>query len=123
MRGWLSARTGARLDTLMSAEVLHHLVRLPYRHFERNPPGVIAERLRQLDVLRGFVAGQMPALAIDLVFAGLFLPALFAINATLGMVAVLAIPILVAVSVLTPPRAAAAGRRELPGAGRQELDA
>ena len=28
-RGWLSARTGARLDTLMSAEVLHHLVQLP----------------------------------------------------------------------------------------------
>src|SRR5437879_4646666 len=30
MRGRLSARTGAGLDTLMSAEVLHHLVQLPY---------------------------------------------------------------------------------------------
>ena len=74
-RGWLSARTGARLDTLMSAEVLHHLVQLPYRHFERTPSGVIAERLRQLDVLRGFFTGQMPVLAIDLVFVVLFLAA------------------------------------------------
>jgi ABC-type bacteriocin/lantibiotic exporter with double-glycine peptidase domain len=100
-RGWLSARTAARLDTLMSTHAVHHLVRLPYRHFERNPLGVIAERLRQLDVLRGFVSSQLPTLAIDLVFAGLFLLALFAINGMLGVVAVLAIPLLVAVPVLT----------------------
>ena len=100
-RGGMSARMAARLDTLMSTQAVHHLVRLPYRHFERNPLGVIAERLRQLDVLRGFVSGQLPTLAIDLVFAVLFLLALFAINGLLGVVAVLAIPLLVAVPVLT----------------------
>jgi ABC-type bacteriocin/lantibiotic exporter with double-glycine peptidase domain len=100
-RGWMSARMAARLDMLMSTQVVHHLVRLPYRHFERNPLGVIAERLRQLEVLRGFVAGQLPALAIDLVFAVLFLLALFALNALLGVVAVLAIPLLVTVPLLT----------------------
>ena len=97
-RGWLSTRTGARLDVLMSAEVLHHLMALPYRHFERTPSGVIAERLRQLDVLRGFFTGQMPALAIDLLFVVIFLIATFAISATLGLVAALAIPVLIAVS-------------------------
>ena len=97
-RGWLSARTGARLDVLMSAEVLHHLVQLPYRHFERTPSGVIAERLRQLDVLRGFLTGQMPVLAIDLAFVVLFLGAAFAVSVPLGLVAALAIPVLVGVS-------------------------
>ena len=72
-RGWLSARTGARLDALMSGEALHHLMQLPYRHFERTPSGVIAERLRQLDVLRNFLTGQMPVLAIDIAFVALFL--------------------------------------------------
>ena len=100
-RGWLSARTGARLDTLMSAEVLHHLVQLPYRHFERTPSGVIVERLRQLDVLRSFFTGQMPVLAIDIAFVALFLAATFAISATLGMVATATIPILVGVSLAT----------------------
>jgi HlyB family type I secretion system ABC transporter len=100
-RGWLSARTGARLDTLMSAEVLHHLVQLPYRHFERTPSGVIVERLRQLDVLRSFFTGQMPVLAIDIAFVALFLAATFAISATLGMVAAAAIPFLVGVSLAT----------------------
>jgi len=100
-RGWLSARTGARLDMLMSAEVLHHLMQLPYRHFERTPSGVIAERLRQLDILRAFFTGQMPALAIDLAFVALFLAATFAISATLGLIAVLAVPVLVGVSLAT----------------------
>ena len=97
-RGWLSARTGARLDALMSAEVLHHLMALPYRHFERTPSGVIAERLRQLDVLRGFFTGQMPVLAIDLLFVALFLIATFVISTTLGLITALAIPVLVGVS-------------------------
>jgi ABC-type bacteriocin/lantibiotic exporter with double-glycine peptidase domain len=97
-RGRLSARTGARLDALMSAEVLHHLVALPYRHFERTPSGVIAERLRQLDVLRSFLTGQMPVLAIDLLFVLLFLVATFALSTILGLVATLAVPVLIGVS-------------------------
>ena len=97
-RGWLSARTGARLDALMSAEVLHHLMALPYRHFERTPSGVIAERLRQLDVLRGFFTGQLPVLAIDLLFVVLFLIATFVLSTTLGLITALALPVLVAVS-------------------------
>ena len=100
-RGWLSARTGARLDALMSAEALHHLMQLPYRHFERTPSGVIAERLRQLDVLRNFLTGQMPVLAIDIAFVALFLAATFAISPVLGAVAALAIPVLIGVSLAT----------------------
>jgi ABC-type bacteriocin/lantibiotic exporter with double-glycine peptidase domain len=100
-RGWLSARTGARLDTLMSAEALHHLMQLPYRHFERTPSGVIAERLRQLDVLRSFFTGQMPVLAIDILFVVLFLVATFAISPLLGAIATLAIPVVIGVSLAT----------------------
>ena len=100
-RGWLSASAGAQLDTTMSGEIVHHLMRLPYRHFERTPVGAIAEQLRQLDVLRGFFTGQMPTLAIDLAFVVLFLGALFTINPALGSVALAAIPLLVGVSVAT----------------------
>ena len=100
-RGWLSARTGARLDALMSGEALHHLMQLPYLHFERTPSGVIAERLRQLDVLRGFLTGQLPVLAIDIAFVVLFLAAIIFISPLLGAVAALAIPVLIGVSLTT----------------------
>jgi HlyB family type I secretion system ABC transporter len=101
LRGYISAHTGARLDTLMSGEAMHHLVQLPYRHFERTPSGIIAERLRQLDVMRNFFTGQMPALAIDILFVALFLAVTFAINFLIGMVTLVTIPLIVAISLLT----------------------
>src|SRR6185436_15717446 len=73
----------------------------PYRHFERTPSGVIAERLRQLDVLRNFLTGQMPVLAIDIAFVALFLAATFFISPMLGAIAALAIPVLIGVSLST----------------------
>jgi ABC-type bacteriocin/lantibiotic exporter with double-glycine peptidase domain len=100
-RGWLAARTGARLDVIMSREVLHHLLRLPYRQFEHTPSGVAIERLRQLDVLRGFFTGQLPVLAMDLAFAALFLAAVFIVDGTLGAVAAIAVSIAVGLSLVT----------------------
>ena len=101
LRGYISAHTGARLDTLMSGEAMHHLVQLPYRHFERTPSGVIGERLRQLDVMRNFFTGQMPALAIDIAFVALFLAVTFAINFIIGVVTLITIPLIIGISVLT----------------------
>jgi ABC-type bacteriocin/lantibiotic exporter with double-glycine peptidase domain len=98
LRGRLSARAGARFDMTLNGEVLHHVMQLPYRHFERTPAGVVAERLRQLDILRGFLTGQLPALAIDVAFALLFLAATFALDATLGLVATLAVALMLGVS-------------------------
>ncbi len=84
---------------------------MPYRHFERTPSGVIAERLRQLDVLRGFFTGQMPVLAIDLLFVALFLVATFCDQCDAGRSSVaLAIPRAGRRVARQPSRAAAAGR-------------
>lgn len=101
LRSRLTARTGGRLDITLNGEVLHHVMRLPYRHFERTPNGVVAEQLRQLDVLRGFLTSQLPALAIDVVFAFLFLAATFALDTTLGLVASLGVALMLAVSLAT----------------------
>ncbi|WP_395708262.1 peptidase domain-containing ABC transporter [Reyranella sp.] len=101
LRSRLTARAGGRLDINLNGEVLHHLMQLPYRHFERTPSGIVAEQLRQLDVLRGFLTSQLPALAIDIVFALLFLGATFALDTTLGLVASLAVALMLALSLAT----------------------
>jgi len=101
VRGYIASHTGARLDALISGEVVHHLVHLPFQHFERTPSGLIAERLRQLDVLRGFFTGQMPVLIIDLVFVALFVSAIFFINSLMGWITVAAIPFFVLLSWLS----------------------
>ncbi|MEO8558943.1 MAG: peptidase domain-containing ABC transporter, partial [Rhodospirillales bacterium] len=98
VRGYIASHTGARLDALISGEVVHHLVHLPFLHFERTPTGLIAERLRQLDVLRSFFTGQMPVLIIDLLFVVFFLLALFAISPTMGIITIASIPFFVLMS-------------------------
>ena len=101
LRGYVSSNTGARMDALLSGEAVRHLVHLPYQHFEKTPSGVIAERLRQLETLRSFFTGQMPALIIDLGFVFVYLGAIFLINFIVGVFVSLMVPVFLAISFLT----------------------
>jgi HlyB family type I secretion system ABC transporter len=101
LRGYIASHTGARIDALLSGEVVRHLVHLPYRHFEKTPSGVISERLRQLDVLRSFFTGQMPSLIIDLFFVFIYIAVCFLIDWHIGWIVVGAIPLFVLLSLMT----------------------
>ena len=98
LRGYISTHTGARLDALIGSEVVHHLLRLPYRHFETTPSGMITERLRQLDTIRAFFTGQMPLTCVDLLFVAVFLAALFWISPLMGWITLGSMPLFVLLS-------------------------
>jgi PrtD family type I secretion system ABC transporter len=93
LRGQVAAHAGARLDALIGGEVVRHVLHLPYRSFETAPAGQLAERLRQLDQLRAFLTGGLPLLAVDLVFVGLFVTALFVLSPSLGWLTLAAAPV------------------------------
>ncbi len=97
LRGYVSAHTAARLDAYLGGEVLHHLLALPYKEFEATTTGVLAERLNQLEVLRGFFAGQLPLMIVDLAFVALFLGVLAYIHPAMLAASVAAMPLLAAV--------------------------
>ncbi|NDG05139.1 MAG: peptidase domain-containing ABC transporter [Alphaproteobacteria bacterium] len=97
-RGYLSTHTGARLDALLGTEMMGHLLRLPLRYFETNSSGAIAERIRQMDVIRNFMTGQMPLLLVDLVFSIILFAAIFIIDVRLGFIALAVVPIFAAIS-------------------------
>lgn len=99
IRGYVSSHTGARLDALLGNEVVHRLLRLPYRHFEMTPTGVISERLRQLDTVRMFFTGQMPIVLVDVCFMFVFLAALMFVSPSLGWITIGAIPLFLLISV------------------------
>ncbi len=99
VRGYVASHTGGRIDSLLGSSVLHHLLHLPFKHFENTSSGLIAERVRQLDTIRNFFTGQMPMTVVDLAFVVLlFLPALFLIDPLVGFVTVLAMPLFVGLS-------------------------
>ncbi|MCB2054987.1 MAG: peptidase domain-containing ABC transporter [Geminicoccaceae bacterium] len=104
LRGHIVGHTGAKLDLALSSEVVHHLLALPHRVFERVPSGQMLERLRQLDQLRSFLTGNLPLLLVDLAFVGLFLAAIFLLSPMLGMVTACAMPLFVLVSAVAHRR-------------------
>lgn len=99
VRVYISSHTGARVESLIGGELVHHLLRLPYRHFETTASGVISERMRQLDAIRAFFTGQMPLVVADLLFVFVFLFALLMIEPLIAMVVFVSIPIFVLLSV------------------------
>lgn len=104
LRGYVVSHTGAKLDLALSSEVVHHLLRLPYRVFEAMPSGQLLERLRQLDQLRTFLSGNLPLLLVDFGFVGLFIAAIFVFSPTLGWVTLMALPLFMGLSALAQVR-------------------
>ena len=104
LRGYVMSHTGAKLDLALSSEVVHHLLRLPYRVFESMPQGQLMERLRQLDQLRTFLSGNLPLLLVDFAFVGLFIAAIFLFSPLLGWVTLAALPVFIGLSAIAQLR-------------------
>ena len=104
LRGYVASHTGGRLDAALGSEVVHHLVHLPLRTFERMATGQILERTRQLDSIRQFFASQMPLLLVDLAFVGLFLGVICYLDLRLGAITLAAMPLFWLLSMLARRR-------------------
>src|SRR5919106_3229911 len=104
LRSYVASHTGGRLDAALGSEVIHHLVHLPLRTFERMATGQILERTRQLDSIRQFFASQMPLLLVDLAFVGLFLAVICYLVLRLGAITLAAMPLFWLLSILARRR-------------------
>ncbi|MGE3742749.1 MAG: ABC transporter transmembrane domain-containing protein, partial [Geminicoccaceae bacterium] len=117
LRGHVAAHAGARLETAIGGELVHHLLRLPHRFHERNASGPVMERLRQVDQLRQFLTGQLPLLLVDLGFVGLFLAVLLIVAPPLGLVTLAAMPVFALLSIGVQRRQEAHQRASFQAAG------
>ena len=93
LRSYIASHTGGRLDAALGSEVVHHLMHLPLRAFEKVPTGQILERTRQLDNVRQFFTSQMPLLLVDLAFVGVFVAVLLYLDMRLGLIVLAAMPL------------------------------
>ncbi len=104
LRGYITAHTGARLETAIGGDVVRHIVHLPLRVFEAVPGAAMLERVRQVDQLRQFLTGHLPLLIVDLAFVGLFVAVLFALTPALALVTLAAMPAFALLSALAQRR-------------------
>ena len=109
-RGWLAVwrrfimnHYASKLDTVLSAKLFYHLLRLPLSFFERMKTGDIITRMRELASIRRFVVSAGLTALLDVLFAVIYLVILFLYNTQLTLITLVALLCFVIINlVLTP---------------------
>jgi ATP-binding cassette, subfamily B, bacterial HlyB/CyaB len=96
LRTYVLSHASNRIQVELGARLFSHLFRLPLAYFEERPAGHITSRMREVDTIRSFLAGQALTSAIDLPFTLMFLVVLFAYSHYLTFIVLLTLPFYVA---------------------------
>ena len=103
LRTYLFSHTSNRIDVELGARLFRHLFALPMAYFQTRRVGDTVARVRELDTIRQFLTSSAITLALDLVFAIIFLVVLYIYSPMLTAVVAGALPLYVLLSLgLTP---------------------
>ncbi len=103
LRQYLVLHTGNRVDAVLAAEVLRHLLRLPLPYFERRPTGVTVARLHGVETIREFMTGAAMSFLLDAPFLVVVLAVMFWYSWQLSLIALAVVGLLGALSALVTP--------------------
>ena len=120
LRQYLVLQTGNRVDAVLAAEVLRHLLRLPLPYFERRPTGVTVARLHGIETIREFITGAAMSFVLDAPFLVVVLAVMFWYSWQLSLIALAVVAALGLLSVgVTPVLRARLDRQFMLGARNQ----
>lgn len=105
-------RASVRVDAALSMRLYDKLSRLPLRQLERSEGARWLVLQRDVERVRNTLGGVPVVLAVDVPFALLFLGLIAVIALPILWVVILAVPIFVAMALLSSRAASEAGRRE-----------
>ncbi len=103
LRTYLFAHTTHRIDVELGARLYRHLIALPLDYFRVRRVGDSVARVRELESIRGFLAGSTVTVLIDLAFTFVFLAVMFYYSPLLTAIVLGAIPFYVILSLLVTP--------------------
>lgn len=103
LRTYVFSHTTNRVDVELGARMFSHLLALPLAYFGARRVGDSVARVRELETIRSFITGSAVTVAVDLVFALVFVAVMFLYSPTLAWVAVAVLPLYVALSVVVTP--------------------
>jgi subfamily B ATP-binding cassette protein HlyB/CyaB len=109
LRQILLTHTTCRIDVELGSKLFRHLFSLPLSYFHTRQVGQTIARVRELETIREFLTGEALTSIIDTLFIVVFVVVMFLYSWKLTLIALLAIPVYVAITVLVvPPLRAAA---------------
>ena len=103
VRTYLFSDTNNRIDIALGAEVIHHLLRLPLRYFDKRPVGELQTRIAELGNIRGFLTGSLLTLALDSVFSVIYIAVMLIYSGTLTAVTLGVIPLFLGLTIFASP--------------------
>lgn len=103
LRTYLSNHTTNKLDMILGVRLLRHLLSLPLRYFELRRVGDTLTRVAALNSIREFLTGSAVTACLDAVFSILFIALMCYYSVTLTVVALLVVPLYLALNILATP--------------------
>jgi subfamily B ATP-binding cassette protein HlyB/CyaB len=102
-RTWLFSHTTSRVDVELGAQLYRHLLGLPMAYFGARRVGDSVARVRELETIREFLTSSSVTLVLDVLFSVVFLAIMWVYSPTLFAIAVVTMPLYVAILMLLAP--------------------
>lgn len=93
LRTYLSTHTTNKMDMILGAKLIRHLVTLPLRYFELRRVGDTLTRVAALNGIREFLTGSTMTIFLDVFFSILFVVVMFYYSVPLTLIALISIPL------------------------------
>ena len=103
LRTYLFSHTSNRIDVELGSRIFRHLLRLPLAYFENRRVGDFVARVRELETIRQFLTSSSITLALDLLFAAVFLGVMFIYSPLLTWVVLGTLPLYALLSLVMTP--------------------
>jgi ATP-binding cassette subfamily B protein len=103
LRLFIFTHTARRLDLSLSAQLFHHLMRLPLAYFESRRVGDTVARVQELEQIRQFLTGTALTVILDSIFAVVYLALMFYYNIPLTFVALAVLPLFATLTIVATP--------------------
>jgi len=103
VRTYLFADTTNRMDIALGGQVIHHLLRLPLRYFDKRPVGELQHRLQELSNIRNFMTGNFLTLALDSIFSVIYIGVMVVYSGILTIVTLGVVPLFLGLTLIASP--------------------
>ena len=95
--GLLANLTANRVTNELGERLYEHLLQLPLGFYHRWPVGEVMARIDEIDTIRNFMVGTATGVTLDVMFAFIYIGALYSISPELTVIVVLALPVQAAI--------------------------
>ncbi|WP_033916581.1 peptidase domain-containing ABC transporter [Campylobacter sputorum] len=87
-RNYIFAHTTTKIDARLGSELFRHLILLPMIYFESRKVGNIVARVRELDIIRDFIANKTVTVLLDVLFSFVFVFMMLLYSVKLTLIAI-----------------------------------